>query len=120
MGKEQILDEFKVFCLGTDGIVGWLGPSTDARVFDRLVRVEQDPLAKVQLNQLLAFGHEAPLSDDFFRITGSPSPRGIRTTSPHYQTLSDGGSKPARSCRSHTFGGDYTGSTLTASFTSGT
>ena len=67
MSKEQILDEFGVFALGTDGIGGWLGADTDARVFDRLARVTQEPLAKVQLNQLLAFGHEAPVSDDFFR-----------------------------------------------------
>jgi len=66
MSKEQILDQFKLFTLGTDGIGGWLGPHTDDRVFDRLDRVHREPLAKVQLNQLLAFGHEAPVSDDFF------------------------------------------------------
>src|SRR5260370_28200267 len=67
MSKEQILDEFRLFHLGSDGIGGWLGPGTDGRVFDRLDGVDKDHLAKVQLNQLLAFGHEAPVSDDFFR-----------------------------------------------------
>ena len=67
MSKAQILDQFRLFTLGTDGIGGWLGPDTDHRVFDRLDNIEKDPLAKVQLNQLLAFGHEAPVSDDFFR-----------------------------------------------------
>lgn len=67
MSKEQILEQFKVFSLGTDGIGGWLGADTDNRVFDRLGRVDREPLAKVQLNQLFAFGHEAPISDDFFR-----------------------------------------------------
>ncbi len=67
MTKNRILDQFKLFTLGTDGIGGWLGPDTDNRVFDRLDRVDREPLAKVQLNQLLAFGHEAPVSDDFFR-----------------------------------------------------
>jgi hypothetical protein len=67
MSKEHILDQFRMFTLGTDGIGGWLGPETDHRVFDRLDRIDRDPLAKVQLNQLLAFGHEAPVSDDFFR-----------------------------------------------------
>jgi hypothetical protein len=65
--REKILDEFKLFITGTDGIGGWLGPTTDQRVFDRLARVDEQPLSKVQLNQLLAFGHEAPISDDFFR-----------------------------------------------------
>jgi hypothetical protein len=67
MSREEILREFSLFELGTDGIGGWLGPGTDARVFARLARMDQEPLAKVQLNQLLAFGHEAPVSDDFFR-----------------------------------------------------
>lgn len=67
MTKERILEEFKLLSLGTDGIGGWLGPATDARVFERLARVDAEPLTKVQLNQLLAFGHEAPVSDDFFQ-----------------------------------------------------
>src|SRR5712691_13384654 len=67
MTKDQILEHFKLFSLGTDGIGGWLGPDTDTRVFARLAQVEEAPLMKVQLNQLLAFGHEAPVSDDFFR-----------------------------------------------------
>ena len=66
MSKEQILEEFKLFSLGTDGIGGWLGADTDERVFDRLAQIESQPLAKVQLNQLFAFGHEAPVSDAFF------------------------------------------------------
>src|SRR5216683_1191911 len=67
MSKQEILHEFRLFALGTDGIGGWLDADTDDRVFERLGRLDQDPLAKVQLNQLLAFGHEAPVSDDFFR-----------------------------------------------------
>ena len=67
MSREHILDQFKLFSTGTDGIGGWIGPETDDRVFSRLECIDQEPLAKVQLNQLLAFGHEAPVSDDFFR-----------------------------------------------------
>ncbi len=67
MSKEQILDQFKLFSLKTDGIGGWLGTETDDRVFRRLEIVDHEPLTKVQLNQLFAFGHEAPVSDDFFR-----------------------------------------------------
>lgn len=50
-----------------DGICGWLSDSTDPEVFLRLDRIDSDPLSKVQFNQLLVFGHEAPCSDDFFR-----------------------------------------------------
>ena len=67
MNKEQILEEFKLFSLGTDGIGGWLSPATDKRVFERLAQIKGQPLSKVQLNQLLAFGHEAQVSADFFR-----------------------------------------------------
>lgn len=67
MNKNEILNQFKLFSLGTDGIGGWLSAETDDRVFERLGRIDREPLAKVQLNQLLAFGHEAPVSDDFFR-----------------------------------------------------
>jgi hypothetical protein len=67
MNKQEILSYFDLFSLKSDGIGGWIGPDTDDRVFERLARINTEPLAKVQLNQLLAFGHEAPVSDDYFR-----------------------------------------------------
>lgn len=67
MSKQVILEELKLFSLRTGGIGSWVTDETDDEVFARLGRVEQEPLTKVQLNQLLAFGHEAPVSDDFFR-----------------------------------------------------
>jgi len=67
MPKETILQEFKLFSLGGDGIGGWLSQNTDDEVFRRLDRINQEPLSKVQLNQLFVFGHEAPVSDGFFR-----------------------------------------------------
>jgi len=67
VSKENILEQFRLFCCGGDGIGGWLQESTDEGVFQRLSEVDEKPLTKVQLNQLLAFGHEAPVSDDFFR-----------------------------------------------------
>jgi len=67
MDKHEILQELSLFSLRNGGIGSWLTESTDAEVFARLGRIEAEPLTKVQLNQLLAFGHEAPVSDDFFR-----------------------------------------------------
>jgi len=67
MDKQQILRELRLFFLRTGGMGSWLTENTDAEVFARLGRIEDEPLTKVQLNQLLAFGHEAPVSDDFFR-----------------------------------------------------
>jgi hypothetical protein len=67
MDKDDILREMQLFSLGGEGIGGWIMPSTDSRVFDRLARLDVEPLSKVQLNQLLAFGRESWVSDDFFR-----------------------------------------------------
>lgn len=64
--KERILKEFELFSLRTGGIGSWLTPETDDVVFDRLDRLDQEPLPKAQLDQLLALSHEAPMSDDCF------------------------------------------------------
>jgi len=64
--KKTILRELDLFSLGGDGIGGWIGPDTDDQVLDRLGRLEDEPLSKVQLNQLLVMGNEAPVSYDFF------------------------------------------------------
>jgi hypothetical protein len=65
--KEAILTEFELFTLGTGGIGSWLGPDTDPEVFERLGTLPHTALTKVQLNQLLVLGREAPVSDGFFR-----------------------------------------------------
>jgi len=67
MNKDAILKEFELFSVGGDGIGGWITSDTNERVFERLCRLEDEPLSKVQLNQLLVFGGEAPVSDDFFK-----------------------------------------------------
>ena len=67
MSKERILAELCLFSLGAEGIGGWIKPEADDLIFDRLSTVESDPLTKVQFDQLLALGHEAPVSDVLFR-----------------------------------------------------
>ncbi len=66
MSKESVLDQFSLFSLGGEGIGGWLTQETDDKVFKRLDSINEDPLSKSQINQLLVFGHQAPVSDDFF------------------------------------------------------
>lgn len=66
MSKEKILEELKLFKLQTGGFGSWINDNTDPDVFARLARLDQEPITKVQLNQLLAFGHEAPVSGGFF------------------------------------------------------
>ena len=66
MPKETILEQLRLFSLGGEGIGGWLTQKTDDRVFDRLDDIQNQQLTRTQLNQLLGFGHQAPVSDDFF------------------------------------------------------
>ena len=65
--KTQLLEELQLFKLHTGGLGSWITEGTDSEVFDRIGQVDESPITKVQLNQLLAFGHEAPVSEDFFR-----------------------------------------------------
>lgn len=65
--KAEILEEFSIFSVPTGGIGSWITDDTHADVFERLGRVEEEPLTAVQLNQLLVMGHEAPAGDGFFR-----------------------------------------------------
>lgn len=67
MSKETILNELQLFSLGGEGIGGWISENTDDKVFDRLDELQDEPMSKAQLNQLLGFGHQAPVSNDFFR-----------------------------------------------------
>ena len=66
MPKKPILEQFHLFSLGGEGIGGWLTEETDDRVFDRLDDIQNHQLTRPQLNQLLGFGHQAPVTDDFF------------------------------------------------------
>jgi hypothetical protein len=75
LNRKDILEELRIFSLGTGGIGSWLTDSTCEEVFLRLSLIEQEPLSKVQLNQLLVLSHEAPVSDDFFRYYWLSTPK---------------------------------------------
>ena len=72
--KAEILEEFSLFSVPTGGIGSWLTDQTDADVFERLGKLEEEPLSAVQLNQLLVLGHEAPVGDGFFRYYWMQAP----------------------------------------------
>ena len=67
VSKQKILEQFRIFSLGGEGIGGWLTEETNDRVFDRLANIQNEPLSMSQFNQVLGFGRQAPVSDDFFR-----------------------------------------------------
>ena len=68
MTRDELLDELSLFTLGTGGIGSWLTKESDREIHDRLLKIEKEPLKKVQLNQLLVMGYEAPVSDGFFEF----------------------------------------------------
>lgn len=73
--KAQILEEFSLFSMPFGGIGGWLTEQTHSDIFDRLSKIDEEPLSAVQLNQLLVMGHEAPVGDDFFRYYWLQAPK---------------------------------------------
>ncbi len=75
MNKKQILEYFDLFSLDTGGIGSWLTEDTNEEVFNRLSEIDTKSLKKVQLNQLLVFGLEAPVSDGFFDYYWNKAPK---------------------------------------------
>jgi hypothetical protein len=65
--KDSILHDFAVFSVDIGGIGNWLTTDSHDDIFQRLGSIDKQPLSAVQLNQLLVLGHEAPVSDAFFR-----------------------------------------------------
>ncbi|MGH9684393.1 MAG: hypothetical protein ACRD4S_12385 [Candidatus Acidiferrales bacterium] len=65
--KAEILQDFELFSTPTGAIGAWLTDKTHSDIFDRLGRIDEEPLSAVQLNQLLVMRHEAPVGDAFFR-----------------------------------------------------
>src|SRR6266404_9789444 len=74
--KEEILKEFSLFSVPTGGIGSWLTEQTHPDVFNRLGKIETEPLSAVQLNQLLVLGREAPVGDGFFTYYWMQTPAG--------------------------------------------
>ena len=65
--SNAIIERFSLFSGTEGGIESWLTPDTDPRIFRRLLEIDSHPLSRSQLNQLLLLGHEAALSEGFFR-----------------------------------------------------
>jgi hypothetical protein len=72
--KENILKRLDLFVLKGPGLGGWLSKSSNSLIFERLARLESDPLSLAQFAQLLVLGHQAPPSDDFLRYYWLSSP----------------------------------------------
>lgn len=67
MTKEDLVDDYSLFHCAQSGIGAFAGPSMHDVVHDRLTHLNENPLTKVQLNQLLVLSKAGSMSDGFFR-----------------------------------------------------
>src|SRR2546430_828927 len=72
--RASIRAYFEPMFAGTGGIDSWMGPDAPDAVFDRLARIEAEPLSCSQLGQLLILSHEAAPSDGFFSYYWGTAP----------------------------------------------
>ena len=61
VNRADILDKFQLFRGGTGGLDSWLSDVTPDAVFETLADLENNPLTRSRLNQLLTLSHEAPI-----------------------------------------------------------
>ncbi len=77
MSNEDLVSFFKNFSCNSKGIEQWLYKNTHEEVFQRLSKIEDNPLSKVQLNQLLLLSLEYGISDGFFKFYWTSTPEHI-------------------------------------------
>lgn len=67
MSQQDLRERLAIFAGNTGGIESWLQPSAPPVVFETLARIDQEPMSRATLNQLLLLSHEAAMSEGFFR-----------------------------------------------------
>jgi len=67
MNRAEITAAYSLFHHAETGIGAFAGPSMHDEVFDRLGRLDEAPLTKVELNQLLVLSEAGSVSDGFFQ-----------------------------------------------------
>jgi len=72
--RSDLLERFEPLFAGTGGIDSWLTDDTQEFVFERLSRLDREPLTRSQFNQLLILSHEAGVSQGFYRYYWLSSP----------------------------------------------
>lgn len=65
--RNAIIEKFNIFSGETGGIDSWLRPDSPKEIFDALGRLNEFPLSKARMNQLLTLAHEAPISEAMFQ-----------------------------------------------------
>jgi hypothetical protein len=94
MDKAALVEKFRLFKFGKGyGIGLWLSDCVHDSVVSRLQRLGEEPLSKVQLNQLLVISKTASVSDGFFnyywRLTPD-HPYDVRSIQPYDEKWTSG------------------------------
>jgi len=74
ISREKLIQEFQLFSTGNPGVESLVLEKSPPVVLDRLCSLSEEPLSKVQFNQLLLLALEAGLSDGFFQYYWLESP----------------------------------------------
>jgi hypothetical protein len=78
MNKNEVIEYFKDIMNETNkGIERLISNKTDEKILERLTKISDDPLTKVQFNQLLMLSHESGVSDGFFKYYWLSAPEHI-------------------------------------------
>jgi hypothetical protein len=73
--REKVVDRFADLSFGSEqGLGTWISGNAHPLVIDRLRQLEDEPLTKVQLNQLFVVSQMASISDGFFRYYWREAP----------------------------------------------
>ncbi|MGH7471046.1 MAG: hypothetical protein ACRENP_24110, partial [Longimicrobiales bacterium] len=67
MTRDEISETYALFRFGNSGLGNLFSPNVPDEVYQRLKGLDQAPITKVQLNQLLVLSTAGSISDGFFR-----------------------------------------------------
>src|ERR1043165_877348 len=67
LSKKDLAREYEHFPFGSSGLGNFVHEQMDDDVFRKLKHLDQTPLTKVQLNQLMVLSNAGSMSDGFFK-----------------------------------------------------
>src|SRR3984957_15384978 len=74
ISRETLIHEFELFSTGNPGIESLVSQNSEPMIIDRLCSLSEQPISKVQFNQLMLLALESGLSDGFFQYYWLESP----------------------------------------------
>lgn len=109
LSKKDLAREYESFRFGTSGLGRFVHDQMEDEVFHQLSRLDQTPLTKVQLNQLLVLSNAGSMSDGFFKYYWLQQPEHPYdvTRLPYYADSMTGGREQSVQSHDHLRWGLY-------------